>query len=107
MNVREHGGLKIEVTLTTDAESVFKSLTSRDVKIPTEKSLLGHIVWIREMLSSGIVNCIQWCDTRDMTADGHTKGSIDRQLLLNVMVGLQSFQHKVNLYVLSTAKKPV
>ena len=36
-----------------------------------------------------IVESAQWCDTRDMTADGHTKGSIDRELLLQVMAGCQ------------------
>eukprot|EP00959_Pyramimonas_sp_CCMP1952_P429342 8992059-Pyramimonas_sp.AAC.1 len=41
----------------------------------------------------GIVHNVQWCDTRYMTADGHTKGSIDRELLLEVMSGTQSFQY--------------
>eukprot|EP00959_Pyramimonas_sp_CCMP1952_P043488 909498-Pyramimonas_sp.AAC.1 len=31
-------------------------------------------------MERGIVHCVQWCDTRDMTADGHTKGSIDRDM---------------------------
>ena len=80
-------GLGIRVTLTIDAESVYKSLTSRDLKIPTEKSLLGHVSWVRELLAAGIVDHIQWCDTRDMTADGHTKGSIDRAGLIELMSG--------------------
>eukprot|EP00959_Pyramimonas_sp_CCMP1952_P297360 6220733-Pyramimonas_sp.AAC.2 len=36
-------------------------------------------------MERGIVHCIQWRDTRDMTADGHTKESIDREMLLQVM----------------------
>ena len=51
------------------------------------------------MMERNIVHCIQWCDTRDMTADGHTKGSIDRELLLQVMSGYQSFKHEVKKYV--------
>ena len=94
-HVREKGGLLLEVSLTTDAESVYKSLTSRDLKTPTEKTLLGHVSWIRELLQLGIVKTIRWCDTRDMTADGHTKGCIDRKLLLQVMSGMQKFQHAV------------
>eukprot|EP00959_Pyramimonas_sp_CCMP1952_P442854 9270591-Pyramimonas_sp.AAC.1 len=43
-------------------------------------------------MERGIVRSIQWCDTRDMTADGRTKGSIDRELLLQVMGGKQTFQ---------------
>ena len=69
-----------------------------DLKTPTEKTLLGHVSWIREMMQNGIVDEIQWCDTRDMTADGHTKGSIDRKQLLEVMQGYQAFQHPVKKY---------
>ena len=96
--LREVGGLKVEATFTTDAESVFKSLTSRDWKVPTEKTLLGHICWLREMLSEGLIKTIRWCDTRDMTADGHTKGSIDRQLLLDAMAGKMVFRFEVKTY---------
>ena len=83
------------MVLTIDAESVYKSLTSRDLKAPAEKTLLGHVCWIRELLQLGLLESIQWCDTRDMTADGHTKGSIDRQLLLEVMRGHQAYKHEV------------
>ena len=96
--IREEGGLGLVVTLTTDAESVYKSLTSRDLKVPTEKTLLGHVSWLREMLALGILESVQWCDTRDMTSDGHTKGSIDRHLLLEVMSGRQSFKHEVKIH---------
>ena len=77
--IRESGGLKRQALVTLDAESVYKSLTSRELKTPTEKTLLGHIAWIRELLQLRVINQIQWCDTRDMTADGHTKGCIDRK----------------------------
>jgi len=103
---REEGGLPIKVTLTTDAESVYKSLTSRDMKTPTERTLLGHICWIRELLQLGLIDTIQWCDTRDMTADGHTKGSIDRELLLEVMAGRQHFKHEVKKYVPHRKSQP-
>ena len=92
---REQGGLKLSITLTTDAESVYKSLTSRDLKTPAEKTLLGHVSWIRELLQIGLIDIVQWCDTRDMTADGHTKGCIDRELLLQVMSGRQVYKHAV------------
>ena len=95
---REQGGLKIKVVLTTDAESVFKSLTSKDMKIPSEKTLLGHIYWLRELLQLRLIDSIQWCDTRDMTADGHTKGTVDRDLLLKLMDGKQKYVHPVKRY---------
>jgi hypothetical protein len=95
---REEGGLKLQVNMTTDAESVYKSLTSRDLKAPTEKTLLGHVCWIRELLQLRLIETIQWCDTRDMTADGHTKGSIERDLLLQLMAGNQAYKHDVKRY---------
>ena len=95
---REEGGLALKVFLTTDAESVFKSLTSRDLKTPAEKTLLGHVCWIRELLQLQLIESIQWCDTRDMTADGHTKGCIERELLLELMEGRQTYKHEVKTY---------
>eukprot|EP00959_Pyramimonas_sp_CCMP1952_P267343 5589664-Pyramimonas_sp.AAC.1 len=91
-DILELGGLSIKVTLMTIyAESVLKSLSSKDMKKPAECTLLGHISWIRKMVERGTVHSIQLRDTRDMTADGHTKGSIDRYMLLQVMGGTQSF----------------
>ena len=75
-----------------------KSPTSRDLKVPTEKTLLGHIAWIREMLHIGVLTNVQWCDTRDMAADGHTKGSIDRGLILKVTGGHQKHMRDNNDY---------
>jgi len=93
IKIREEGGLALKVTLTMDAESVYKSVISRDMKAPTEKTLLGHVVWLRELLQIGVIESVQWCDTRDMTADGHTKGTIDRKGLLEVMRGFQVYNH--------------
>eukprot|EP00959_Pyramimonas_sp_CCMP1952_P144923 3033815-Pyramimonas_sp.AAC.1 len=44
-------------------------------------------------MERGIAHSIQWCDTHDRTADGHTKGSIDRNMLLQVVGCTQSFKH--------------
>ena len=51
------------------------------------------------MMERGIVHCVQWCDTRDMTADGHTKGSIDRALIYQVMDGRQAFKDVLKKHV--------
>ena len=45
------------------------------------------------------MQAVQWCDTRDITVDGHAKGSIDRALLLQVEAGTQSFKHELKKYV--------
>ena len=95
---REEGGMTLTVTLTTDAEGVYKSLTSRDLKTPAEKTLLGHVCWIRELLQLRLIESLQWCDTRAMTADGHTKGSVDRELLIRVMQGQQRYVHDIKIY---------
>eukprot|EP00959_Pyramimonas_sp_CCMP1952_P240377 5023493-Pyramimonas_sp.AAC.1 len=50
-------------------------------------------------MERGIAHCIQWWDTRGMTADGHTKGSIDRDMLLPVMGGTQSFKHDLERHI--------
>ena len=97
--LREEGGLKLTVYLTIDAESVYKSVTSRDLRNPAEKTLLGHILWLRELLQLRLIESIQWCDTRDMTADGHTKGTIDRALLLDLMRGKQTYLHEVKRHI--------
>ena len=93
-----HGGMSIKVMLTVDAESVYKSVISADPKCPAEKTLYGHVLWIREQLLKGLLDKIQWCDTRDMTADGHTKGSIARDILLQLMRGEQRFTQAVRDY---------
>eukprot|EP00959_Pyramimonas_sp_CCMP1952_P361314 7567075-Pyramimonas_sp.AAC.1 len=55
-DILELGGLSTKVTLTNDAESVFKSWSSKDLKEPTGCILLGHISWIRQMMERGIVH---------------------------------------------------
>eukprot|EP00959_Pyramimonas_sp_CCMP1952_P399782 8376795-Pyramimonas_sp.AAC.1 len=44
-------------------------------------------------MERGIVHSVQECNTRDMTAHGHTKGSIDREMLLQVIRRTQPFTH--------------
>ena len=48
--ILELGGLSIKVTLTIDAESVFKALSSKDLNKLTECTLLGHTMWTRQMM---------------------------------------------------------
>ena len=66
--MREVGGLKSQVVLTANAESMYKSLTNqsrvRDVEAPAEQTLLGHVCWIRELRQFGTLNHIQGCDLR-------------------------------------------
>eukprot|EP00974_Lingulodinium_polyedra_P096916 9393432-Lingulodinium_polyedra.AAC.1 len=61
--------------------------------------------WIRELLDVGVLQAIRWCDTRDMTADGRTKGCIYRKLLLEVMTGNMRYEHPVKDFRPKTAQK--
>ena len=57
--------------------SVISSLAAPRIKPPAEKSMLTHLLCLRELADRGVAQVI-WRDTPDMSADGHTKGSIPR-----------------------------
>ena len=80
-------GYLIELYVWIDARSVFSAVENENFKYPTEKSLLSHISWIKQLTTSKIINILGWVDTRDMIADGMTKGSIDRSQLISAMKG--------------------
>jgi hypothetical protein len=92
--MRDEGGYGIPMTLEIDAMSVFAAITATYIKHPAEKGLLSHVQFIRELLDCGIVSSLIWIDTRDMIADGLTKGSIDRDMLHQLMDGCQKYLHE-------------
>ena len=93
--LREEGGFQFKSMLVVDAMSLFAAVSAAQVKVPAERSLAGHLFWLRELLDRKVINTLRWCDTRDMTADCHTKGSIARQTILELMLGDFTFKHKV------------
>ena len=68
----------LPITVAIDAASVFEAIVANLVKVPAEKSLFVHLLWVRELLSRGQLRGWSWIDTRDMIADGLTKGSVER-----------------------------
>ena len=86
--LREEGGLKVNTVVCIDAMSIFSALAAERVKAPAEKSMLLHLLWLRELLEKGILNALHWLDTRAMSADGHTKGSIERDTLRELASGV-------------------
>jgi len=92
--VREEGGLSFDVTLTVDAMSLYAAVAASTIKVPAERSLAGHLYWLRELIDNHVLRRLRWCDTRDMSADCHTKGSIDRQVILDLMKGHYRFRHE-------------
>ena len=102
---RENGGLAFRCILTIDAMSVWAAIAAATVKIPSEKNLAGHLFWLRELIDRKVLTQIQWADTRDMSSDGHTKGKIEREMLLKVMLGEFQYQHATKLFPPSVESK--
>ena len=50
------------------------------------------------MLQKKVIKRLQWYDTRDMIADGHTKGNIDRTALINAMNGEQKYLYETRTH---------
>ena len=113
--LRENGwgcDVPIVTRLTLVAKSALESLKALTFKPPSENTLAGHVLWLREMMLKKLICFITWVDTRDMLADGLTKGSVPRDRLEDAMEGKVFMEHnveqcvkhktKVNLYVRST-----
>ena len=54
---------------------------------------LSHVQYLRELMDNRVLDALAWQDTRDMAADGLTKGSVERTLLHKLMNGELTFQH--------------
>merc|ERR1711966_620289 len=69
------------------------AVTAPRPKPPAEHSLYPHILWLRELLSSKLLSSLMWEDTRDMIADGLTKGSVNRDALRAAATGSRAREH--------------
>eukprot|EP00438_Fugacium_kawagutii_P035880 Skav204682 [mRNA] locus=scaffold1284:96116:106049:- [translate_table: standard] len=92
---REGCKTPLKVILIIDAMNLFQAWTGTSLKLPSEKSLFPHIAWLRDVIRCTPTHCA-WCDTRDMLADGMTKGSVQRDALLNAMTGTFRFEHPLH-----------
>ena len=90
----ENGGYKIPMILYIDALSVFAAATAVFSKTPADQSVLCHLHYLREMLEYDVLRLLVWVDTRDMLADGLTKGSVDRIVLRDAMDGAVMLTHE-------------
>ena len=80
--------------LYLDAKSVYAAVTATFIKQPAERSLLSHVQYIRELLDKKIIFGLAWLDTRDMGADGLTKGAVSRDALHELMAGKMCLRHE-------------
>ena len=83
------------IALYIDARSVYAAITAVAIRAPTGKSLLSHVQYMRELLDIRVIQYFVWVDTRDMVADGLTKGAVDRSALHQLMDGSLSFNHEL------------
>ena len=97
-DIRLDGGFCVPLVLYVDATSVYAAVTATFVKTPAEKSLLRHVQFTRELLDRGVFQATCWIDTRDVIANGLTKGCVDRALLHLAMDGRFQFQHEVKVW---------
>ena len=77
--IRQH------IQIVMDAKNLLSALRVTNLKISAEKNFIVHLMWLKDKITSGVVRRLIWTDTRDMTADGHTKGSIKRTALHQLM----------------------
>ena len=92
------GKFQIPQVLYIDAMSVFAAVTAVFIKTPAEKSLLCHVQFLRELLDYGVLAAIVWLDTRDMHADGLTKGAVPRDALLKLLDGLYRLSQEPRIW---------
>ena len=96
--LREHGGYSTALVAIVDAMSVFAACTASYIKIPADNAMLSHVQYIRELLDVRALKALGWADTRDMLADGATKGAVDREALHRCMSGWCQVEHEVRLW---------
>ena len=85
--LRDNGGYEVPMALYIDALSVYAAVTATFVKIPAENGALCHLLYLRELMEHNVLYALIWADTRDMLADGLTKGAVDREALHQIMNG--------------------
>ena len=91
---REHGNWSVPAALYLDAQSVTAAITATFIKTPADNGVLVHCLYIRELLDNNVLHALIWQDTRDMIADGLTKGAVDRDALHSAMAGSAVVSHQ-------------
>jgi hypothetical protein len=87
VRLTQEAGLCFETSVVTDSKNLLSALQVTQLKIPAYKNFIVHLMWLKDKSATGVIDALIWTDTRDMTADGHTKGSIKRTALHALMDG--------------------
>ena len=96
--LRLNGGYNIPQVVYIDAMPVFAAVTAVFIKTPAEQSLSCHVQFLRELLDHGWLAAIVWLDTRDMWADGLTKGAVQRDALIRLLDGFSNMMHEPKVW---------
>ena len=102
----ENGSLDVWSILVTDSMSLYAALAVAVTRTPAEKSLAVHIFWLKQQLTIGKLTALAWADTRGMTVDPHTKGKVERHLLLELQKGIWQPQHTLKVFAPTLDEKP-
>jgi hypothetical protein len=94
MALRLSGGFAVPGVLYLDALSVYAAVTATFVKTPADNGVLVHCLYVRELLDNNVLYALVWQDTRDMLADGLTKGAVERKALHDAMAGKIEVMHR-------------
>ena len=89
-----------------DSMGLLTAVTAPRPKAPAEKSLLPHLLWMRDLLKRSLLKTLSWYDTRDMTPDALTKGSISRDALLQLCSGWVTREHAPQIMAVNGADTP-
>ena len=93
----ELGRLFLRIDVYTDCRSIYDSLKTADLRIPTEAGLYPLLLIVQHLLRTLVIHRLYWRDTRDMLADGLNKGAVARNALLSTP--------KISKWVLTYASK--
>ena len=100
-----------QLDIAVDAQAVFDAVAATDACDLQECSFKLHLISVRDRFAQGIISRMHWVDTRDMLADGLTKGGIDGTLLHNVSNDCRlKFAHEAlthTTFSLGSATKPI
>jgi len=79
---QEDGKLTLPLHAVIDAKSLFDTVANSKAAHATEEHLVIHVLKIKEFIRRKLIKFLWWADTRDMVADGLTKGCVDRMAIL-------------------------
>ena len=106
VKLREGDHFPLPLQVCTDGMSLLTALENIVAKIPTEASTLHHVQWLQELTRTRVLDGVYWVDTRDMIADGMTKGSVPRVIICSAQEnGQWKLEHAWRRYPADTGTR--